>query len=181
MTDKDLAFRVVADGHDPRNVMLKDIMTRRPVSINPDTSYADALAKMAEGRFRHLPVVDEGVVVGVLDITRCLYEGMERLQKAYASSRVLQQAFESVEKLWATYGFPLSFFIFCSCCVNSVRSQMISFSEILRERMTCPTVGQVLESSGARLAVVDIRSNVIDVRLLLTISLDSYPLLARPL
>lgn len=42
---------------------------------------------------------------------------------------------------------------------------MISFSEILRERMTCPTVGQILESSGARLAVVDIRSNVSDAAL----------------
>lgn len=124
VTDKDLAFRVVAEGIDPRATMLRDIMTRRPVAITPDTSYADALAKMAEGRFRHLPVVDESVVVGVLDITRCLYEGMERLQKAYASSKALKDAFETVEKQWATYVFfgflAVGAKIMCVCVAKSV-------------------------------------------------------------
>jgi CBS-domain-containing membrane protein len=42
-----------------------------------------ALTTMVENHFRHLPVLDEsGAVVGLLDIAKCLYDAIEKLEKA---------------------------------------------------------------------------------------------------
>jgi CBS domain-containing protein len=48
-------------------------MTRDPETISPGATVAQALQRMLEGHFRHLPVLDEGRLVGVLsmrDISR---------------------------------------------------------------------------------------------------------------
>jgi CBS domain-containing protein len=46
---------------------VKDVMTRNPVSIDPDAPVGTAIAIMAEHKIRHLPVVDDaGVIVGVV-------------------------------------------------------------------------------------------------------------------
>lgn len=48
-------------------MLVKDRMTRNPVTITPDTPFPQALRIIHESRFRHLPVVDgEGKVVGIV-------------------------------------------------------------------------------------------------------------------
>jgi acetoin utilization protein AcuB len=48
-------------------MLVKDRMTRNPVTITPDTPFPQALRIIHESRFRHLPVVDrEGRVVGIV-------------------------------------------------------------------------------------------------------------------
>jgi CBS domain-containing protein len=44
-------------------------MTTRPTVINTTTSVRDAAEVMTRGHFRHLPVVHDGGVVGIVDIT----------------------------------------------------------------------------------------------------------------
>ncbi|KAI8845570.1 hypothetical protein BC829DRAFT_445647 [Chytridium lagenaria] len=96
ITDKDMTFRVVAEGLDPRSTLVSEVMTHNPVSVVTVGSAADALNKMVAGHFRHLPVVDDvspddpdtgGGVVAVLDITKCLYDSLEKLDRLYESSR----------------------------------------------------------------------------------------------
>ncbi|KAJ3115794.1 hypothetical protein HDU96_011072 [Phlyctochytrium bullatum] len=97
ITDKDMTFRVVAEGLDPRTTLVSDVMTHNPVSVITTGSAADALNKMVAGHFRHLPVIDEGHpddpdansggVVAVLDITKCLYDALEKLDRLYESAR----------------------------------------------------------------------------------------------
>jgi CBS domain-containing protein len=43
-------------------------MTRHPMTVAPDDDTEDALRTMLDNRFRHLPVVDGGKVVGVVSI-----------------------------------------------------------------------------------------------------------------
>ena len=43
-----------------------DLMTPDPIVINPDDTLANAKAVMDDGRFRRLPVVDGGQLVGIL-------------------------------------------------------------------------------------------------------------------
>ena len=53
-------------------------MTRDPQSISPDVSLEEALQRMVEGNFRHLPVLEEGRLVGMLsmrDISRLTVGG----------------------------------------------------------------------------------------------------------
>jgi acetoin utilization protein AcuB len=47
-------------------VLVADVMTPRPVTVGPDATVAAALAAMRRGRFRHLPVVAGGELVGVV-------------------------------------------------------------------------------------------------------------------
>lgn len=53
------------------------VMTRAPYVVSPDDDAAGAAGMMAERRIRHLPVVEDGQVLGILgirDVVRCLLE-----------------------------------------------------------------------------------------------------------
>lgn len=58
LTDKDLAYRVVANGLDPRTTAVSQAMTANPVSVTTNSNATEALNKMVAGHFRHLPVVE---------------------------------------------------------------------------------------------------------------------------
>jgi CBS domain-containing protein len=73
VTERDMTRRVVAKGLDPKTTAVKDIMTADPDTLGPDDSALDALELMRTRRYRHIPVVDDGRVVGMVSI-RDLYE-----------------------------------------------------------------------------------------------------------
>ena len=59
-TERDLAFKVLADGLDASSTPVGTVMTANPQSIGPDKPFGHALHLMYEGGFRHMPVVDPG-------------------------------------------------------------------------------------------------------------------------
>jgi CBS domain-containing protein len=60
--------RAVADGKDVNSVRIYDLMTTRPTVITTTTSVRDAAKTMTNGHFRHLPVVGDAGLVGMVDI-----------------------------------------------------------------------------------------------------------------
>ena len=68
ITEADVAH-AVADGKDVNSTRIYELMTVRPTVINTTTSVRDAARVMASGHFRHLPVVGDGGLVGIVDIT----------------------------------------------------------------------------------------------------------------
>ena len=68
ITDADIT-RAVADGKDLNEARIRQLMTTGPATIEPGTSIRDAALAMTNGRFRHLPVVSDAGVIGMLDIT----------------------------------------------------------------------------------------------------------------
>ncbi len=77
VTERDLTRRVMSAGVDPRKTKLAQIMTRNPDALQPDDSAIDALKKMRDGRYRHMPVVkDDGIVVAMVSI-RHLYVAIQ--------------------------------------------------------------------------------------------------------
>jgi CBS domain-containing protein len=60
LTDKDVATRVVAEELSPDETHVSKVMTRNPIFVTSDTLAIDALQKMIQGKFRHLPVVENG-------------------------------------------------------------------------------------------------------------------------
>ena len=76
-TERDALFRVVAEGRDPQTTRLADVMTRDPQSIHPDKPFPDALRIMYEGRFRHVPVVEDGRPVGMISARDALGPELE--------------------------------------------------------------------------------------------------------
>jgi hypothetical protein len=50
------------------------------------------------GKFRHLPVVENGEVIAMLDIAKCLYDAISRLEKAAEQGSAIAAAVEGVER-----------------------------------------------------------------------------------
>ena len=68
ITEADIAH-AVADGKDVDTTRIPALMTARPTVINATTSVRDAAKVMTSGHFRHLPVVGNAGLVGIVDIT----------------------------------------------------------------------------------------------------------------
>jgi CBS domain-containing protein len=68
ITDADVSH-AVADGKNPDNVRIYEVMTANPTVVNTATSIRDAAEIMTSRRFRHLPVVGDAGLVGIVDIT----------------------------------------------------------------------------------------------------------------
>jgi signal-transduction protein with cAMP-binding, CBS, and nucleotidyltransferase domain len=65
-TERDVVFRVIAEGRDPRTTHLSDVMTHDPRTIAPDKPFEHALLMMYDGGFRHVPVVENGRPIGMV-------------------------------------------------------------------------------------------------------------------
>ena len=68
ITEADISH-TVADGKNPNDVRIYQQMTARPTVVNTTTSIRDAAKVMTSGRFRHLPVIGDAGLVGIVDIT----------------------------------------------------------------------------------------------------------------
>lgn len=67
-TERDLTVRIVGAGRDPRKTRLGEVMTRDPDTLPPDATAWDALNFMQKRHYRHLPVVRDGRVLGMVSI-----------------------------------------------------------------------------------------------------------------
>jgi CBS domain-containing protein len=74
LTDRDIATRVAAQGRDPEQVKVREVASKKLVTIDPQQDLDEALRIMAKHQIRRLPVVEEdGRLVGVVaqaDIAR---------------------------------------------------------------------------------------------------------------
>ncbi|MBC8328893.1 MAG: CBS domain-containing protein [Planctomycetes bacterium] len=68
LTDGDLAMRVVAEGSDGGGLAVRDVMSHPPVTVSPDESYADVVAKLSAHRVRQLPLVADGELRGMVSL-----------------------------------------------------------------------------------------------------------------
>ena len=68
ITEADIA-RVVADGKNVNDVRIQDLMTSEPTVISATTTIRKAARMMTDGHFRHLPVVDDTGLIGMVDIS----------------------------------------------------------------------------------------------------------------
>jgi len=69
------AVRALAEGKDAAATILALVMTPNPTTIIPDSLAIEALRKMNDGGFRHLPVVEGGTIWGV--VSRGDFKGIE--------------------------------------------------------------------------------------------------------
>ena len=69
------AVRLISTGNNPAATLLEDAMTRDPDVVAPDQKAVEALQMMCDGGYRHLPVIEDGKVVGVL--SRRDFKGLE--------------------------------------------------------------------------------------------------------
>lgn len=96
VTERDL-LRTVANGEDPKQVALKDVMRTEVITCGPQTSLKEAAKLMTTKWIRHLPIVDAGKVVGIVsqrDLTGVLAEALhepEALHKLVEASSLIRE------------------------------------------------------------------------------------------
>ena len=76
-TERDVLMRVVAADRDPKTTPVAHVMTRSPVTIHSSMTIEEVMDLHSGKHFRHLPVVENGRVIGMIsvrDILRWLAE-----------------------------------------------------------------------------------------------------------
>lgn len=68
MSERDYARKVLLQGRSSSQTAVSDIMSGTPITVSPDTDVFDCMRLCTDSRIRHLPVVDDGQVVGVISI-----------------------------------------------------------------------------------------------------------------
>lgn len=68
LTDRDIVLRCVAAGEDPSEQTVRQVMTRRVVSVGPGDPAAVASDRMAREQIRRLPVEHDGKIVGMVSL-----------------------------------------------------------------------------------------------------------------
>ena len=68
VSERDYTRKIALHGRNSKETKVTEIMTANVLVVSPTTSSRDAMALMSEKKIRHLPVLDAGIVVGMISI-----------------------------------------------------------------------------------------------------------------
>lgn len=68
LSERDIVRRIAADGPEALNTDASTCMTSNVVTCGPEDTIQTAMARMSEGRFRHIPVLQDGNLAGMVSI-----------------------------------------------------------------------------------------------------------------
>jgi CBS domain-containing protein len=67
-TERDYARKVILKGKASKETLIREIMTEDPITVSLDNSIEDCMRLMTNKFIRHLPVIDDGKLVGIISI-----------------------------------------------------------------------------------------------------------------
>jgi CBS domain-containing protein len=85
VSERDIVQRVAGQGPTALELPLTDVMTRKVMTCTPADTISSVMERMTEGKFRHLPVVEQGRLTGIVsigDVVKHRLQQMEREQSA---------------------------------------------------------------------------------------------------
>jgi len=68
ISERDYARKVILKGKSSKNTQVQEIMTRQVIYVSPSQTMEECMALMTEKRIRHLPVLEEGKLMGIISI-----------------------------------------------------------------------------------------------------------------
>ena len=92
VSERDLMRRVVAEGRDPRATCMAEVMTDDPMTISTNEDLENCMTLMRRHGFRHLPVCQDGQLVGIVSLRDILLHDLSekddevRMMRAYIHS-----------------------------------------------------------------------------------------------
>lgn len=91
-SERDVIYRLQSDGPAMLDHRVGDVMTSPPVTVEPETDVLSALALMTKRRIRHLPVVRDDVMIGLVSIGDLVKSRMDRIESEARAMRDYIQA-----------------------------------------------------------------------------------------
>ena len=76
-TERDALVRVIAKGRDTQTTRLAEVMTSEPQTVDPNKTFGYALLMMHENGFRHVPVVENDKLIGIVSSRNALDPDLE--------------------------------------------------------------------------------------------------------
>ncbi len=68
ISERDYARKIILHGRSSQDTAVHEIMTEKVITVSTEQTVDDCMALMTQHRIRHLPVVDDGKLAGVLSI-----------------------------------------------------------------------------------------------------------------
>ena len=68
ITERDYARKIILMSRSSKETLVRDIMTSPVMYVRPDQTNEECMALMTDNRMRHLPVVDQGRLIGLVSI-----------------------------------------------------------------------------------------------------------------
>lgn len=90
VTDRDIVLRCVAAEEDPQTLPIKEIMTRRVISVNGEEPVSAAAELMAKEQIRRLPVQENGKIVGMVSLADLSRREITQQESAKALNEISQ-------------------------------------------------------------------------------------------
>ncbi|HXF67515.1 MAG TPA: CBS domain-containing protein [Burkholderiales bacterium] len=81
LSERDYARKVILHGKSSHDIPVREIMTSEVVTVMPGQTVDECMQLMTDGRFRHLPVVEGGRLVGVVSIGDLVKEVISEQQQ----------------------------------------------------------------------------------------------------
>ena len=76
-TERDYVQKGELEGHTAANTLVKEVMTQEMYTVTTDTSTDECMAIMMKFHIRHLPVVENGVLVGIISMRDVVAAALE--------------------------------------------------------------------------------------------------------
>jgi CBS domain-containing protein len=80
ISERDLARGLADHGADLLQMRVRDLMTAEVSTCAPDDGIDKLMHQMTEGRFRHLPVVEDGKMIGIISIGDVVKHRLQELE-----------------------------------------------------------------------------------------------------
>lgn len=87
ISERDIVHGLSERGADLLNMRVEDLMTRAVVTCRPEQSLEDIMREMTSSRIRHLPVLQDGEMVGIVSIGDVVKNRLEELEKESGALR----------------------------------------------------------------------------------------------
>lgn len=87
LSERDVVYVLSSDGHSVLDWPVSKAMTSPPITVSTDVPVLGALSQMSRRRIRHLPVVEEGNLVGIVSIGDLVQYRIERVEQEAEAMR----------------------------------------------------------------------------------------------
>lgn len=87
VSERDIVQELAAHGAAALELPLTDVMTRRVVTCSPSDTVSSVMERMTQGKFRHLPVLEQGRLAGIVSIGDVVKHRLQEMESEQSALR----------------------------------------------------------------------------------------------